>query len=222
MSRGSLRWGLLLRLATMLCVLLALDALACYYTALHFANLVYDRWLIDSNHSLATTVHAQDSRVTIDLPRAALEVFQFDGLHASVAGDLGDAGAGGHGQPQGEPAGDGERGVGLGPVVGTGHQDGPAVRFAQGDGGGPADQFGADDHRAAARGAVVQVHEVLQLAGGVDPGGPVAGDEAGGPGSFPGAGGEDDGAGRDPLPPVGAGDLDGPRPGPADSTPPAA
>jgi two-component system sensor histidine kinase TctE len=78
MSRGSLRWGLLLRLATLLCVLLALDALACYYTALHFANLVYDRWLIDSNHSLATTVHAQDGRVTIDLPRAALEVFQFD------------------------------------------------------------------------------------------------------------------------------------------------
>ncbi len=78
MSRGSLRWGLLLRLATLLCVLLALDALACYYTALHFANLVYDRWLIDSNHSLATTVHAQDGRATIDLPRAALEVFQFD------------------------------------------------------------------------------------------------------------------------------------------------
>jgi two-component system sensor histidine kinase TctE len=78
MSRGSLRWRLLLRLAALLCVLLALDALACYYTALHFANLVYDRWLIDSNHSLATTVHAQDGRVRIDLPRAALEVFQFD------------------------------------------------------------------------------------------------------------------------------------------------
>jgi two-component system sensor histidine kinase TctE len=78
MPSGSLRFRLLLRLASVLLVLLALDALACYYTALHFANLVYDRWLIDSNHSLATAVHAQDGRVAIDLPHSALEVFQFD------------------------------------------------------------------------------------------------------------------------------------------------
>jgi len=74
----SLRLGLLLRLASVLLVLLALDALACYYTALHFANLVYDRWLIDSNRSIATAVHAQDGRVAMDLPRSALDVFQFD------------------------------------------------------------------------------------------------------------------------------------------------
>jgi two-component system sensor histidine kinase TctE len=78
MLSGSLRLGLLLRLVALLCLLLALDALACYYTALHFANLVYDRWLIDSNHSIATAVHAHDGRVELDLPYAALEVFQFD------------------------------------------------------------------------------------------------------------------------------------------------
>ena len=75
---GSLRLGLLLRLVALLCLLLTLDALACYYTALHFANLVYDRWLIDSNHSIATAVHTRDGRVEVDLPHAALEVFQFD------------------------------------------------------------------------------------------------------------------------------------------------
>ena len=74
----SLRFGLLSRLALVLFVLLALDALACYYTALHFANLVYDRWLVDSNHSLATAVHAQDGKLALDLPRSALDVFQFD------------------------------------------------------------------------------------------------------------------------------------------------
>lgn len=78
MRSGSLRLGLLLRLIALLCLLLALDALACYYTALHFANLVYDRWLIDTNRSLSTAVHAQDGRVALDLPHAALEVFQFD------------------------------------------------------------------------------------------------------------------------------------------------
>jgi two-component system sensor histidine kinase TctE len=74
----SLRLGLLLRLASVLLVLLVLDALACYYTALHFANLVYDRWLIDSDRSIATAVHAQDGRVAMDLPRSTLDVFQFD------------------------------------------------------------------------------------------------------------------------------------------------
>jgi two-component system sensor histidine kinase TctE len=59
-------------------VLLALDAIACYYTALHFASLVYDRWLIDSNRSLATAVHARDGEVVLDLPRSTLDVFQFD------------------------------------------------------------------------------------------------------------------------------------------------
>jgi two-component system sensor histidine kinase TctE len=78
MPSESLRFGLLLRLASVLFVLLTLDAFACYYTALHFANLVYDRWLIDSDRSLATAVHAQDGRVAIDLPHSALEVFQFD------------------------------------------------------------------------------------------------------------------------------------------------
>jgi two-component system sensor histidine kinase TctE len=78
MASESLRFGLLLRLATLLLVVLLLDAFACYYTALHFANLVYDRWLIDSGHSLATAVRAQDGHIVLDLPRSALDVFQFD------------------------------------------------------------------------------------------------------------------------------------------------
>ena len=55
----SLRAGLLLRLGIVLVLLLALDAVASYFTALHFANLVYDRWLIDSTRSLAQAVRAE-------------------------------------------------------------------------------------------------------------------------------------------------------------------
>lgn len=80
LGSSSLRIGLLLRLAALLCLLLALDAVACYYTALHFANLVYDRWLVDSDRSIATTVHTDADVVRVDLPRAALEVFQFDAV----------------------------------------------------------------------------------------------------------------------------------------------
>jgi two-component system sensor histidine kinase TctE len=74
----SLRVGLLWRLAPVLVLLLALDALACYFTALHFANLVYDRWLIDSTRSLAQAVRAEHGEIEFDVPRVALQIFQFD------------------------------------------------------------------------------------------------------------------------------------------------
>lgn len=74
----SLRAELLLRLGFVLVLLLALDGLASYFTALHFANLVYDRWLTDSTRSLAQAVRAEHGRIEFDLPRVALEIFQFD------------------------------------------------------------------------------------------------------------------------------------------------
>src|ERR1700727_144477 len=74
----SLRAGLLLRLRILLVLLLVLDAVASYFTALHFANLVYDRWLIDSTRSLAQAVRAEHGLIQFDLPRVALEIFQFD------------------------------------------------------------------------------------------------------------------------------------------------
>lgn len=78
MAERSLRSGLLLRLGILLVALLALDAFACYFTALHFANLVYDRWLIDSTRSLAQAVRTDNGHIRFDLPRVAQEVFQFD------------------------------------------------------------------------------------------------------------------------------------------------
>jgi two-component system sensor histidine kinase TctE len=74
----SLRVGLLSRLAPVLVLLLALDAVACYFTALHFANLIYDRWLIDSTRSLAQAVRSEGGRIEFDVPRVALQIFQFD------------------------------------------------------------------------------------------------------------------------------------------------
>src|ERR1700729_3376022 len=74
----SLRAGLLLRLGVVLVLLLVLDAVASYFTALHFANLVYDRWLIDSTRSLAQAVRAEHGAIQFDLPREVLEIFKFD------------------------------------------------------------------------------------------------------------------------------------------------
>jgi two-component system sensor histidine kinase TctE len=74
----SLRVGLLSWLGPVLVLLLALDALACYLTALHFANLVYDRWLIDDTRSLASAVRTENGETQFDVPRIALRIFQFD------------------------------------------------------------------------------------------------------------------------------------------------
>ena len=78
MNDRSLRVGLLSRLGPVLVLLLGLDAAACYFTALHFANLVYDRWLIDSTRSLAQAVRSEQGRIEFDVPRIALQIFQFD------------------------------------------------------------------------------------------------------------------------------------------------
>lgn len=78
MSDRSLRVGLLARLGSVLILLLALDGLVCYLTALHFANLVYDRWLIDSTRSLSQAVSAEHGLIHFDVPRVALQIFQFD------------------------------------------------------------------------------------------------------------------------------------------------
>ena len=68
--------------------------------------------------------------------------------------------------------------------------------------GREADVLGADDHRAMADATCSKRDELLERAGGVDAGRPVAGHQAGGAGSLADAGGEDDGSGIDGAPTV--------------------
>jgi two-component system sensor histidine kinase TctE len=78
MAEASLRSGLTVRFLAAAIALLVLDAIACYAIAAHFANLVYDRWLIDSNRSLSQALSVIDGQVHIELPQVALQIFQFD------------------------------------------------------------------------------------------------------------------------------------------------
>ncbi len=80
MAESSLRSGLTIRVIAAALALLLLDAIACYRIAAHFANLVYDRWLIDSTRSLAQALRIADGEVRIDLPEVALQIFQFDAV----------------------------------------------------------------------------------------------------------------------------------------------
>jgi len=76
----SLRAQLLLRLTLPLTLVVLLDAGVSYFVAMHYADLAYDRWLLDSAKSLAQEVKAQKNKVTFDLPPIAVEVFRWDDM----------------------------------------------------------------------------------------------------------------------------------------------
>ncbi|WP_150047456.1 MULTISPECIES: sensor histidine kinase [Methylomonas] len=76
----SLRAQLLLRLTVPLTVVVMLDAAVSYFIALHYADLVYDRWLLDSAKSLAQQVEEQKDKTSFELPPDAVEVFRWDAM----------------------------------------------------------------------------------------------------------------------------------------------
>jgi signal transduction histidine kinase len=84
MAEPSLKSGLTLRFIVAALLLLLLDGIACYRIAAHFANLVYDRWLIDSTRSLAQALRVEAGEVRIILPEVALQIFQFDEIDKTV------------------------------------------------------------------------------------------------------------------------------------------
>src|SRR4051794_3719691 len=74
----SLHRQLMRRLTVPLLVLLVLDGIGSYWLALHFSQRAYDAGLYDSARSLAQQVKFVAGRATIDLPREALEIFEWD------------------------------------------------------------------------------------------------------------------------------------------------
>src|SRR5580658_3701699 len=78
MTERSLLSGLTLRVLAVALLLLVLDGIYCYALSMHFANLAYDRWLIDDAGSLAQALSVSDAKASIVLPREALAIFKFD------------------------------------------------------------------------------------------------------------------------------------------------
>jgi two-component system, OmpR family, sensor histidine kinase TctE len=78
MTERSLRSGLTLRVLAVALLLLVLDGIYCYALSTHFANLAYDRWLMDDAGSLAQALSVSDAKPSVVLPRVALAIFKFD------------------------------------------------------------------------------------------------------------------------------------------------
>ena len=90
-SAGSLRRHLLWRLTALVSIVLLLGAAITFVLARHSAHHVFDQWLFDSASTLASQVKATSGQVRVDLPRTAVEMFEFDAVdrvfYDVVAGD---------------------------------------------------------------------------------------------------------------------------------------
>lgn len=74
----TLRGRLLARLLPLVLVLMALSSGLSYFGARHYANVVYDRWLLDTAEALALRIDVMDGDPILDLPEAAREMLQWD------------------------------------------------------------------------------------------------------------------------------------------------
>jgi two-component system, OmpR family, sensor histidine kinase TctE len=74
----SLRQHLLWRLGALVSLVLLLGAATTFALARHFAHGVFDQWLFDSASTLAVQIKATAGQARLDLPRTAVEMFEFD------------------------------------------------------------------------------------------------------------------------------------------------
>ena len=80
MMRPSLRRRLLVRLWIPLAGVFLVGALLSFAVALHFGDRVHDRWLLDSAMTLSTQLRATPQGVVLDIPRAAVDMFEWDSV----------------------------------------------------------------------------------------------------------------------------------------------
>src|SRR5258706_2744864 len=76
----SVRRLLLWRLGAMMSLVLLVGAAISFALARHFASDVFDQWLFDSASTLATQIKATTGSAQLDLPRSAVEMFEFDAV----------------------------------------------------------------------------------------------------------------------------------------------
>jgi two-component system sensor histidine kinase TctE len=74
----SLRSQLLLWLLLPLGLLWAVESVVVYSLSKKFTDVAYDRSLFESTRALASRVHGNQGKVTIDLPREAVDILRYD------------------------------------------------------------------------------------------------------------------------------------------------
>ncbi len=95
----SLKTAIAYRLTVPVIIFIILETALSYFVTLHYVEKAYDRWLLDSAHSLVQEVKVIDNSISVKLSDAALEIFKWDDIDTTffkinseqkelIAGDL--------------------------------------------------------------------------------------------------------------------------------------
>ena len=80
MVSKSLKNTIIIRLLVPVFCFLLIETALSYWVTLHYVDKTYDRWLLNSAHSLEQEIKIRDQRISVDLSANALEVFSWDDL----------------------------------------------------------------------------------------------------------------------------------------------
>ncbi len=76
----SLKAVIAYRLIIPVLIFIVLETALSYFVTLHYVEKTYDRWLLDSAHSLVQEVKVIDNQVSVKLSATALEIFKWDDI----------------------------------------------------------------------------------------------------------------------------------------------
>ncbi len=80
MASKSLKKTIIIRLLVPVFCFLLLETALSYWMTLHYVDKTYDRWLLNSAHSLEQEIKFTDQHLSVQLSANALEVFSWDDL----------------------------------------------------------------------------------------------------------------------------------------------
>lgn len=76
----SLKRTIIHRLIFPVILFITIETALSYFVTLHYANAIYDKWLLDSAYSLAQEVKVKQDKIAVELPNAAQEIFTWDNV----------------------------------------------------------------------------------------------------------------------------------------------
>ena len=80
MASKSLKSTIIIRLLIPIFCFLLLETALSYWMTVHYADKTYDRWLLNSAHSLEQEIKFTDQQVSIELSEKTLKIFSWDDL----------------------------------------------------------------------------------------------------------------------------------------------
>ncbi len=89
----SLKSTIVLNLAIPMVLFFVIETSISYFVALHYVDKVYDRWLLNSAHSLIQEIKVSKQKIVVDLPETAMKIFKWDDVDKTYFKVISETGA---------------------------------------------------------------------------------------------------------------------------------